>query len=53
MAVGPEDVLDAYIYGDPAFYEAEPAGSAELVDDRPSSRTSHLRPDSAAQQREC
>jgi len=31
VAVGPEDVLDAYIYGDPAFYEAEPAGSADWL----------------------
>jgi hypothetical protein len=27
VAVGPEDVLDAYIYGDPVFYEADPAGA--------------------------
>lgn len=31
VAVGPEDLLDAYIYGDPAFYEADPTGSADWL----------------------
>jgi len=31
VAVGTEDVLDAYIYGDAAFYEADPAGSADWL----------------------
>jgi hypothetical protein len=31
VAVGPEDILDAYIYGDPSFYEANEAGAADWL----------------------
>jgi len=31
VAVGPEDVLDAYIYGDPVFYPANEYGAADWL----------------------
>jgi hypothetical protein len=31
VAVGPEDVLDAYIYGDPIFYKADEDGAADWL----------------------
>jgi len=31
VAVGPEDILDAYIYGDPAFYPADEYGEADWL----------------------
>ena len=31
VAVGPDDVLDAYVYGDPSFYEADEAGAADWL----------------------
>ncbi len=29
VAVGPVDILDVYLYGDPTFYEAREDGSAD------------------------
>lgn len=31
VAVGPDDVLDAYLFGDPAFYEAGEEGAADWL----------------------
>jgi len=31
VAVGPADILDAYIYGDPVFYPANESGSADWL----------------------
>jgi hypothetical protein len=31
VAVGPEDVLDGYLYGDPGYYEADEDGQADWL----------------------
>jgi hypothetical protein len=31
VAVGPDDILDAYSYGDPIFYEAREGGAADWL----------------------
>lgn len=31
VAVGPEDVLDVYLYGDPSFFEAREGGPADWL----------------------
>jgi hypothetical protein len=31
VVVGPEDILDAYLYGDPRFYEAKEGGAADWL----------------------
>jgi hypothetical protein len=31
VAAGPEDVLDAYLYGDPVFYPAGESGAADWL----------------------
>jgi hypothetical protein len=31
VAVGPEDILDVYLYGDPSFFEAKEGGPADWL----------------------